>query len=204
MEDFINQNNEKCLYYNSISIPTANNNKINDDDNDFFVKKCLWMKGRIIISTCTVVIVLVLAVTYYSTNNISFIAGSNNNNNPLSITAAIDMVGSSSRKGVHGCNIASTTYIDAGGRTVDPTNPFQLCFQFGNTDSFCWSKSRSVHESWAFGWGTSWEGCYPCGWSAQIDNTHWHGTSERGNNNCGPACTEFCPPTTAHLTTGLV
>jgi len=215
--DDVNVNNnkdvEKCYLYNSIIIPITNN-KIDDDiittnkrDNDeddddfFFFKQSLWMKAMII---STVGIMLVFAVTCYSsTYTNSFLANNNNrnsnSNNPSSITSSVATatVSTRSRKGVKGCNVASTTYIDAGGRTVDISKPFQLCFQFGNTDSFCWSKSRSVDDGF-FDLGTNWEGCYPCGWTPENNlNNYWHGTSERGNNNCGPPCTEFCKPTSA-------
>jgi len=200
-DDDVNIDVENKCFYNSIMIsPINNQNKTTKFDGDIivvtpnhrsdnFFKKSLWMKGMIIISIA-VVVVLGFVVTYHSTAT-SFIIGDNNSNNPSSsITASVDMVGSSSRKGVKGCNIASTTYVDNGKRTVDTNNPFQLCFQFGNTDSFCWSKS--VYTTYFFGNG-DWLGCYPCGWSDGILATHWHGTSGRGNNNCGSPCTEFCP-----------
>jgi len=197
--DNVNKDNEKCLY-NSI-VPT--NNKIDDgiiivvttpatnrdDDDDVFFKKSLWTKVMIIISAA--VVVLGFVVTYYSTTS-SFIGdnSNNNNNNLLSTTASVDMI---EWRKVDGCNIASDTYKDAGGRTVDTKNPFELCFQFGNTDSFCWSKSR-YDDGWLY---NSWEGCYPCGYNGyryyKFDE-FWHGTSGRGNNNCGQPCTEFCPP----------
>jgi len=202
--DNVNKDNEKCLY-NSI-IPT-NNNKINCDDivvvvtpnnrneDDFFFKKSLWMKVMIINSAVVVVVVvLIFVATYYSTPTAFLLLDNNNNrnsnNDPSSITAPDAFVGS---RRVDGCNIASDTYVDAGGRTVDTENPFELCFQLGNTDTFCWSKSHSHVGTFLF----TWVGCYPCGYNIdslyQFDD-YWHGTSGRGDNNCGPTCTEFCHP----------
>jgi len=200
-DDVNNKDVEKYLY-NSI-IPT-NNNKINDDDivvvvtpnnrneDDFFFKKSLWMKVMIINSA--VVVALIFVATYNSTPTAFLLLDNNNNrnsnNDPSSITAPVAFVGS---RGVYGCNIASDTYVDAGGRTVDTENPFELCFQLGNTDTFCWSKSHSHVGTFLF----TWVGCYPCGYNIdslyQFDD-YWHGTSGRGDNNCGSPCTEFCPP----------
>jgi len=187
---------EKYLYdsimkSNSNSSIKKNQNRTNKigDDDIIVVKKSFGMKVMISIA---IVVVMVSVVTYYS-NITSF--PDNNNNNPSS-TASVAMVGTRSRQGgVPGCNIASDTYIDAVGRTVDNKKPFQLCFQFGNTDSFCWSKSRS-HKEFLFG-GISWVGCYPCGYNIDSEyqfDDYWHGTSGQGDNNCGPTCTEFCHP----------
>jgi len=182
LHDDVNVDTEKYLY-DSIN----KTNKIDDiifitsDDRDDFFKKSSCMKFTI----TTVVVVLVL-VTYYSIYFITDNNNSNSNNNNPS-TSAGALLG----RGVDGCYIATDTYHDNG--TKDDQNRFQSCFQFADTDEFCWSTSRFDRGYWY----NSWEECYPCGFGKYFDHnnpSYWHETSGRGDNNCGQPCTEFCVP----------
>ena len=47
----------------------------------------------------------------------------------------------------------------------------------------CWTESIQIHGVHV--------GCYPAGYSTLDLYIEWHGTSGRGNGNCGDPCTEF-------------
>ena len=101
------------------------------------------------------------------------------------------------------CKVAGRGgYLDYGGRNVDTSKPFYLCFVFkdgedhgphnerlmlipptGESYAHCWTESIQIH-------GVN-VGCYPSGYAPDSLDFAWKGTSGRGNNNCGDPCTKF-------------